>query len=165
MRSEHEQGRKSSIMSRFGRILEAVTSGLYVALVAPPLAATAFALGFALTHGASAESIDTSVTSLLLLALGLATGAYFLGAVPAFLAGLALPFLLIWTSRPLASAACGVLGACAYLLTFGSHLLGQSPAAANLLLYALPACLGTSLAAYAYSRPRAKAQALAQGRG
>jgi len=98
--------------------------------------------------------MDTSITSLLLLALGFAKGAYILGAIPAFIAGLALPFLIRNVSRPLASLGCGLIGVLAYLLTFGSHLRTPAFSLQAILTYTGPAFIGTFIAAYAFANLR-----------
>ena len=141
-------------MSLLSRTLEALTSGLYVTLLAPPVAAVAFALVLAIGGVGISESMDTSIASLLLLALGFATGAYFLGAIPAFIAGLALPFLIRNVSRPLALLGCGLIGVLAYLLTFGSHLRTPAFSLQAILTYTGPAFIGTLIAAYALSKLR-----------
>ena len=142
-------------MSLLSRTLEALISGLYVTLLAPPVAAVAFAVGLAIGGVGTSESMDTSIASLLLLALGFATGAYFLGAIPAFIAGLALPFLIRNAPRPLALLRCGLIGVLAYLLTFGSHLRTPAFSLQAILTYTGPAFIGTLLAAYAFSKLRA----------
>ena len=141
-------------MSLLSRTLEALTSGLYFALLAPPVAAAAFALGLAIGGVGTSESMDTSIASLLLLALGFATGAYILGAIPAFIAGLALPFLIRNVSRALASLGCGLIGVLAYLLTFGSHLRTPAFSLQAILTYTGPAFIGTFIAAYAFANLR-----------
>jgi hypothetical protein len=141
-------------MRPFSRALESLTSALFLVLAAPPLAGATFGLTVALLSKGSNEIPDTSISSLLLLAVGLATGAYYIGAIPAFLAGLALPYLMRRDSNSLAAIKCGVLGASAYLLTFGAHLIGPSFAIQSIVTYIIPAFVGTALASYAFSRRR-----------
>ena len=142
-------------MSLLSRTIEALASGLFVALLAPPVAAATLAIGLAIGVVGTSESMNTSIASLLLLALGFTAGAYFLGAIPAFLAGLALPFLIRRASRPLAFAGCGLVGVLAYLLTFGSHLRSPAFSLQAILTYTGPAFIGTFIAAYAFSKLRA----------
>ena len=142
-------------MSLFSRTLESITSGLYMALLAPPVAAVAFALGLWISGVGSSEATGTSITGHLLLALAAVTGAYFLGVIPAFLAGLTLPFLVRSTSRPLAITVCGFIGVFAYLLTFGSQLRSPAFSIQAVLTYTGPAFVGTVAAAYAASKLRA----------
>ena len=127
------------------RILEALRSGLVVALLAPLLAAAVYLLNVA----ASGEFVDTSLGSLALLFVGIASGAYFLGAIPAFAAGLSLPALRGKLSRASAAFCAGAVGTVAYLATFGAHLFGQPHPARSILTICVPAFLGTAVATLA----------------
>jgi hypothetical protein len=134
-------------MSLLRRVLEATASGLLVALLAPPVAGLVFLLGSAVWSANPRETFDPSPTSLLLLMLGVTTGAYMLGAIPAFLAGLALPTLRRVLSPTLAAAATGFAGVAIYLLTFGSHIISGPRPVEAMLIYALPAFSGVAVAA------------------
>lgn len=129
------------------RMLEGLASGLLVALMAPAIAAVLFVLHWALFSAGQAEAVDTRAGSLLLLAIGVAAGAYLVGAIPAFLAGLVLPSLRRYLPPWPAALATGLLGTLAYASTFGSHLIPGSGPIASMLVYALPAFGGVALAA------------------
>ncbi len=134
-------------MTLMRRALEATASGLLVALLAPPIAAAVFLLNAAVRAGTGPAPFDASPGSVLLLFIGVASGAYLLGAIPAFLAGLALPTLRQLLGPLPAATATGVLGAVAYAMTFGSHLMpGPNPVDA-LHHPAFPAFVGVSVAA------------------
>jgi len=130
------------------RVLEAVTSGLLVALLAPPIAAAVFLVSSAVSTDLLKPPFDANPVSILLLFIGASTATYFLGAIPAFLAGLALPTLRRRLSPVLASAATGLAAVLAYALTFGSHLLAGPRPAEAVVTYALPAFTGVAVAAF-----------------
>ena len=134
-------------MSLLRRVLEATACGLLVALLAPPVAGLVFLLSSAVWSANPRETFDPSLTSVQLLILGVTTGAYMLGAIPAFFAGLALPTLRRILSPILAAAATGLLGIATYSLTFGSHLISGPWPIQSTLLYVLPAFSGVALAA------------------
>jgi hypothetical protein len=129
------------------RALEAVASGLLAALLAPPVAAAAFLLISVASFSTDREHINSSLGSVLLLILGATTGAYLIGAIPAFLAGLVLPTLGRVLSPTLAAAAAGLVGTIVYSMTFGSHHLTGMNLIGTLVSYALPAFIGVSVAA------------------
>lgn len=133
------------------RALDATASGLLAALLAPPVAAAAFLLILAGSSSTN-EHFDSSLSSALLLVLGVTTGAYLIGAIPAFLAGLVLPTLGRALSPIFAAAATGLVGTVVYSMTFGSHLLTGLNSIGALGTYALPAFIGVSVAALAVLR-------------
>ena len=135
-------------MSLLHRGLEAVASGLLVALLAPPVAGVLFLLSSVAWSAGAGETLDPSPSSILLLALGVTTGAYLLGVVPAFLAGLALPTLGRLLTPVLASAATGLIGTALYWLLSGSHLMSRPRAIESTLIYTLPAMTGVAVAAF-----------------
>jgi len=105
-------------MIRLARVLESVMNGLQLALAAPPLAAALLGLMMLLQSGAALSSMDLSLGNSAGLALGFLTGAYFLGVVPAFVAGLLLPTLRQWLSPLPAALASGSTACSVYLLMF-----------------------------------------------
>ena len=133
-------------------ILGAAAHGLLVALVAPPIAAAAFLVISASSSASGAESFDTSFVSLLLLFLGAASGAYLLGAIPAFAAGTMLPLFRLHLTPVLTAVAAGIAGAVAYLLTFGFHLLSGPRGFEGVHVYVLPAFVGVAVASLAAQR-------------
>jgi len=133
-------------------VLQAIAGGLFVALLAPAVAALVFALVMASTTAMLSEIHDPGVFDLLLLALGFATGAYLLGLLPSFAAGLALPALLRRLSPVQASIATGLLGTAVYVLGFGAPW-GADPLR-DALYQALPAFVGVSVAAFVFTRRR-----------
>ena len=144
-------------MSLAGRIFEALRSGLVVALLAPLLAGAVFMLAMAVFAARSGERLDTSAGSLVLLFLGVASGAYFLGGIPAFVAGLALPVLRARFSSALAALCSGLVGTLVSLATFGSHLFGQPHPAQSILTLCGPALIGTAIATLAVPRHESEA--------
>lgn len=139
-------------MSNAHRVVQSLASGLLLALMAPAFAALAFLLLAAASNPSAVHEFDSSIDGMALLILGFASGSYLVGAIPAFLAGLALPSLVKVLPAVFASAASGVLGVLAYLLTFGSHLLSDQGLRGSLGLYALPAFLGVAAAAFIAQR-------------
>ena len=139
-------------MSLARRAVKAVTNGLLLALMAPPIAAVTFLMVAAASDESARRGFESSVGNIVLLVLGAATGSYFLGAIPSFFAGLALPSLSKLLPAVLASAATGCLGVLAYSLTFGSHLLAGPNLLSSLGIYALPAFVGVSTAAFIAQR-------------
>ena len=129
------------------RAFQATANGLLVALLAPPMAAVVFLLISVALPATGGERFDSSVSSILLLMLGVTAGSYLVGVIPAFLAGLALPGLRRVLSPVLASAATGCVGTLAYSLTFGSHLMLGHGLLNYLHVYALPAFAGVTVAA------------------
>lgn len=129
------------------RALEATANGLLVALLAPPIAALVFVAVSVASRAAVRESFDTSLGGTLLLILGVATGSYLIGAIPAFLAGMTLPSLRRRLPPMPASLATGLVGAVAYALTFGSHLMSGPNLMDSIRTYALPAFVGVAIAA------------------
>ena len=127
------------------RALEATVSGLLVALLAPPISAVAFILPSAAASTLPQEQVAWSLSSIMLLILGATAGAYLLGAVPAFAAGLALPSLRRALSPLLAAGSTGVIGTVVYASTFGNHL--TSGPAESWPFYAFPAFAGLAIAA------------------
>ncbi len=147
-------------MSTLRRVLEATASGLLVALLAPPVAGLVFLMVSAMWSFNPNQTIDPSLTSVLLLTLGMTTGAYILGGIPSFLAGLALPTLRRKLSPVLAATATGLLGVLVYCLTFGSHLLSGAKPVESTLIFAIPAFSGVTVAAlWALSIERRHAEA------
>ena len=139
-------------MSRSARVLETLTSGVLVALLAPLIAAAIITLRLVGWPQSGADRVDPSVTSLLLLALGVASAAYFLGGIPAFAAGLVLPTLRRKLPTIVAALVAGCVAVAVYLATFGSHLLGLSDPIAAVLPNTVPAFLGATAAAYLFAR-------------
>ena len=139
-------------MSLARHALQAVANGLLLAMVAPPIAAVTFLLLTIASDASARQGFDSSVGSIVLLVLGAATGSYLVGAIPAFLAGLALPSVSKVLPAVLASAATGCLGVLAYALTFGSHLLASPNLLSSLSSYALPAFIGVAAAAFIAQR-------------
>lgn len=130
------------------RLLEALANGLLVACLAPPLAAVAFTLMSALSAGTPGEPAEPDWGNApLLLLLGAATGAYLVGTLPAFVAGLLLPALRRHLSAALAATATGLVGTLVYAMTFGSHLFSGPETWIAIRTYALPAFIGVALAA------------------
>ena len=136
--------------------LEALSCGLLLALLAPPVAAVVFIAQAAIAPEASGASFDTGPLNLVLLFIGAASAAYFLGAVPAFLAGLALPALRRRLALFASAVSTGLAASAAYFLTFGSHLLLEPHLVRSLLTYGLPSFIGASLAALFASRVLAR---------
>ena len=132
-------------MALASRVFEALRSGLVVALLAPLVAAAMFLLVVA----TSGERIDPGIGSFVLLFVGIASGAYFLGAVPAFVAGLMLPALRSRLSAVVSALCTGVVGALVYLATFGAHLLSQPQPVRSVLTACVPALIGTAVASLA----------------
>jgi len=139
-------------MSHASRILEATASGLLVALLAPPLAAATFLAIACLSPGAMPEQSDSGLSSLVLLFLGAASGAYLLGGIPSFVAGSALPMLRRRLSPAGSAASVGLLATGAYFLSFGSHLLQGAELVATLLTYGVPSFAGAMMAGLAACR-------------
>lgn len=145
--------------------LEATASGLFAALLAPPVAAVTFLLISTLSSGTEQEPFDSNPASVLLLLVGVTAGAYFIGAIPAFLAGLCLPTLSRILSPAFAATATGLVGSVAYALTFGTHLFSGPNAIDSVRTHALPAFIGVTVAALMalhIERRRARAEALGQ---
>ena len=132
-------------MRTLSHALEATVSGLLVALLAPPISAVAFILLSAAASTLPQEQVAWSLSSIVLLILGATAGAYLLGAVPAFAAGLALPSLRRALSPLLAAGSTGVIGTVVYASTIGAHL--TSGPVQSWPFYALPAFAGLSVAA------------------
>jgi hypothetical protein len=139
-------------MRHLSRILEAMSSGLYLAIFAPLIAAAIFTLRAVVASSGSAERPDTSFTGIVSLAIGVATGAYLLGGFPAFIAGLFLPTLRRRLSSLPAAVATGFMAVGIYLATFGSHLLTFPNPMASVLPIAVPAFVGATGAAYLFTR-------------
>ena len=137
--------------------LKSLTAGIQLALLAPPAAAVVSTITFVLTPGARSELTRPGSGGYFGVLLGLTIGAYILGALPAFVSGLALPLLRKSMSPFLVAAAVGMLAACVYFLTFGSHLLPGPDLAATLWFSAVPAFLGPALPAYALARWQSEA--------
>jgi hypothetical protein len=133
-------------------VLKSLTAGIQLALLAPPVAAVVNTITFAVTPSARDGFTRPGSGGYLGVLLGLTIGAYILGAIPAFVSGLALPLLRKTLSPALVAGAVGILAACVYFLTFGSHLLPGPNLAATLWFSAVPAFLGAALPAYAISR-------------
>ncbi len=127
--------------------LEAAVSALWLALVAPPVAATVFGLVLGLGAIASGRGTGVGVDQLAGTWLLLAMGAYLVGALPAFVAGLALPFCRRRLPPVWAAGATGAAGVLVYFTTFGAHLLSVTRPLEWLLQNALPAFLGVAVAA------------------
>jgi hypothetical protein len=132
-------------MQLLRRALEATVSGLLIALLAPPVAAVMFILLSAVASTLPNEQFASALGSVVLLLLGVTSGAYLLGALPAFAAGLALPSLQRALSPLLAAGCSGVIGAVVYAATFGAHL--ASGPAASWPYCALPVFTGVAVAA------------------
>ena len=141
-------------MRPWSRVLEALVSGLQLALLAPPLAAAVFTLRLVLWPSSPADAPEPGVGSVLLLALGVVSAAYLLGGLPAFLAGLVLPPLRRRLPLPLAAVSTGLIAVALYLATFGRHLLIQPHAVEGILPIAGPAFLGVAAAAWLVNRRR-----------
>lgn len=144
-------------MRYLARTLEALASGLFVALLAPAVAAAAFAIGLEVTSEGFVDQSATSPENFILLAIGFASAAYFLGAIPAFLSGLALPVLRRKLSPAFAAFGTGILGAAAYLASFGAHLFSSPHPVRSVLGSAVPAFIGIAVAAYVFARRHRKA--------
>ncbi len=132
--------------------LKSLIAGFQLALFAPPVAALVSAVSLTLAPGSRDEITRVGSGGFFGTLLGLTIGAYFLGAVPAFVAGLALPLLRKAASPAFVAPTIGLLSACVYFLTFGSHLFPGPNLAATLWFYALPAFLGSALPAFALAR-------------
>ena len=139
-------------MGPWSRVLEALTSGLQLALLGPPLAAAVFTLRLVIWPSSPADAPEPGVSSIPLLALGVVSAAYFLSGLPAFLAGLVLPALRQRLPLPLAAIATGLCAVAAYLATFGMHLLTQPNPLGGILPIAGPAFVGVAVAAWLISR-------------
>ncbi len=135
-------------MALASRAFEALRSGLFVALLAPLVAAAIFLLVVA----TSGERPEPGIANFCLLFMGIASGAYFLGAVPAFVAGLMLPALRSRLSAVVSALCTGSLGALVYLATFGAHLLSQPQPVRSVLTACVPAFIGTAVASLAVPR-------------
>jgi hypothetical protein len=133
------------------RLLESLASGFFICLLAPSLAAATYA-GIVSFSTDLLSTTQRSASSYLLSALGVLTGAYILGAIPAFLAGSALPTLRRYLPVVPAAMFTGCLGALAYFATFGSHLLSESHLRSSAWTIGIPAAVGTAIAAYVYAR-------------
>lgn len=134
-------------MFAFRTLFEAAVSGLWLALVAPPLAATAFGIVAGLAAIASGRSAGAGLDEVVGAWLLLGMGAYLLGAVPAFVAGLALPLFRQRLSPTWAAGATGAAGVLVYLATFGAHLLSIQSPTELFFGYVLPAFVGVAVAA------------------
>ena len=132
-------------------ILSSLVSGLFVALLAPAIAGAVFGLELLALPSTPSNHIDMSPGSLILFAVGMASGAYLLGAIPAFIAGLALPVLRRKCSNLVASVATGVMACAVYLATFGAHLLTQPRPMQSVSMILFPAFVGSFVAAYAFT--------------
>ena len=86
------------------------------------------------------------------IAFAAVLAAYFLGAIPAALAGAAHPSLRRWLSPGLAALATGALGTGAYLLTFGAHLPGIFSFSELMKSAILPSFFGVAVPAYLIGR-------------
>ena len=125
-------------------IFQAITNGLMLALMAPPIAGVTFIL----VAVASAESAGQGLDHIAILVLGTVTFSYLFGVIPAFFAGLALPSLRKLLPAVLASAATGFLGMLGYLFTVGFHLPSASDSLRWISINALPAFVGVAVAAF-----------------
>ena len=134
-------------MNPAARILEALTSALFIALLAPAIAGLIFVVIAAVSTTATTEFTDRGVASILLLLFGAATGAYLLGVVPSFLAGIFLPTLRRRLSLGYAAAATGLTGTLFYFLTFGLHVFTQPNPLRTILFHAAPCFIGVAAAA------------------
>ena len=137
--------------------LKSLKAGFQLALLAPPTAAVVSAMTFVLTPDARNEFSRAGSGEFIGIVLGLTLGAYILGAIPAFISGLALPLLRMAMSPVSTGAATGLLAVCAYFLTFGSHLLPGPNMAATLWFSAVPAFFGAAIPAYALARRHSEA--------
>lgn len=138
-------------MRALSLILSSLVSGLFVALLAPAIAGAVFGLELLVLPSTPSNQIDMSPGSLILFAIGMASGAYLLGVIPAFIAGLALPSLRRKCSNVVASVATGVMGCAVYLATFGAHLVTAPQSMLSVAMNLIPAFLGVFVAAYVFT--------------
>ena len=139
-------------MRYLGRIFKALASGLYLAVLAPLLASAVFNLYIVVWSWGTADRPDTGFLAIVSLAIGVASGAYLLGALPAFSAGVSLPALRRRFSSFVSSVSAGFIAVAVYLATFGAHLLTLPNPLASVLPTAVPAFMGTATAAYLWAR-------------
>lgn len=132
-------------------ILNSLACGLFVALLAPAIAGALFGLGLLALPTTPSNPIDMRPGSLVLFAIGIASGTYLLGAIPAFIAGLALPALRRRSSKLITSIATGVIGCAVFLVTFGAHLLTQPLSMLTAGIYLIPAFLGIFVASCVFT--------------
>ena len=135
-------------MRYLARSLEALASGLYFAVLAPLLASAVFILYMVVWSSGTADRPDTGFLGIVFLAIGVASGAYPLGAMPAFSAGVVLPALRCGFSSFVSPVSAGFIAVAVYLATFGAHLLTSPNLLASVLPTALPEFMGTATAAY-----------------
>ena len=139
-------------MRHLSRILEAIASGLYLAILAPLIASVIFTVQVMVSSSGSAERPDISFMGIVLLAIGVASGAYLLGGLPAFIAGLLLPTLRRKLSSIPAAVATGLIAVGVYLATLGAHLLTFPNPIPSVIPIAVPAFVGAATAAYLFTR-------------
>jgi hypothetical protein len=130
------------------RLLEALASGLLVTMLAPPIAAAVFVARLMASSDLPGQFAGAGPADVLLLLVGALTGAYIVGAIPSFIAGLALSTLRKLLAPVLASMVTGLFATLACFLTMGSQLLSGSRPLDSLLTYGLPAFVGAAMAAF-----------------
>ena len=138
-------------MRYLARILKALASGLYLAVLAPLLASAVFILYMVVWSSGTADRPDTVFLGIVFLTIGVASGAYLLGASPAFSAGV-LPVLHRRFSSFVSSVSAGFIAVAVYLATFGARLLKLPNLLTSVLPTAVPAFMGTATAAYLWAR-------------
>ena len=130
-------------------VFQALTNGLMLALMAPPIAGVTFLLIAVASAVSGGQGFKLGVDHIVTLAFGVVTMSYLVGIIPAFFAGLALPSLRKFLPAVLASVATGFLGMLAHhLLAFGFHWLAGSNWLRSISIYALPAFVGVAVAAF-----------------
>jgi hypothetical protein len=133
------------------RIRQAAVCGLQHALLAPPISA-AIVLAF-VTLKSSEPSVDQSpIGSFLFFAFISVAAAYFLGAVPAFAAGTALPTLRRALGPTLASVLTGLLGTTLYLSALAFLPIKDSDLLGYAAVHGLTAFVGVTGASLLISR-------------
>ena len=134
------------------RILEALASGRYFAVLAALLTSAIFILYMVVWSSGPADRPDTGFLGIVFPTIGVANGAYLLGAPPAFSAGVVLPVLHRRFSLFVSSVSAGFIAVAVYSATFGAHLLTLPNPLTTVLLMAVPAFVGTAIAAYLSAR-------------